>query len=239
MSDPIETKACTRCGTTKSLSEFKLQKRKTGHFPTSWCRLCLNENAKLAMRIHYSDPQNRIEKNARDLRRYNAIKDDPTFREKERSRMREYVARPEVKVATAKRSKAWALANPERSKEKQRKWIAANPERARASWRAYYQTPHGKARHRLQESKRRAMLHGVVCDLTNEQVDRIFDVWDGECAYCADDADTIDHIVPIVHGGPHTMSNVVPACRSCNSKKNDAPLPEHVLARIRSMVLVY
>ena len=36
---------------------------------------------------------------------------------------------------------------------------------------------------------------------------------------------TMDHITPISKGGAHTASNIVPACQSCNSKKNNrAPL---------------
>jgi 5-methylcytosine-specific restriction protein A len=45
----------------------------------------------------------------------------------------------------------------------------------------------------------------------------------GKCYYCNrifNPKDlTIDHIVPIVRGGRSTKSNIVPACKECNSKK--------------------
>ena len=46
----------------------------------------------------------------------------------------------------------------------------------------------------------------------------------GVCYYCrlrfpARDL-TMDHVVPIVRGGKSTKSNIVPACKSCNSKKH-------------------
>lgn len=42
------------------------------------------------------------------------------------------------------------------------------------------------------------------------------------CHYCArDDAPlTVDHVIPVSRGGSDDISNLVAACRSCNSKKN-------------------
>lgn len=46
----------------------------------------------------------------------------------------------------------------------------------------------------------------------------------GECAYCGrtmkkGERLTRDHLVPVADGGATTQSNVVPACKSCNSSK--------------------
>jgi 5-methylcytosine-specific restriction endonuclease McrA len=41
------------------------------------------------------------------------------------------------------------------------------------------------------------------------------------CYYCGQDADTVDHIVPIAKGGGDEMDNLVAACRSCNYSKQD------------------
>lgn len=45
----------------------------------------------------------------------------------------------------------------------------------------------------------------------------------GRCHYCGQRmpaADlTMDHIVPVARGGKSTKGNVVPACKSCNTKK--------------------
>ncbi len=46
------------------------------------------------------------------------------------------------------------------------------------------------------------------------------------CQYCGDRADSIDHIVPKSKGGKHVWENVVAACKSCNSKKQDYMLKE-------------
>lgn len=40
------------------------------------------------------------------------------------------------------------------------------------------------------------------------------------CAYCGQEANTVDHIVPVKLGGvDHNPSNLVAACLSCNSRK--------------------
>lgn len=46
------------------------------------------------------------------------------------------------------------------------------------------------------------------------------------CVYCAGPFDTIDHVVPLTRGGDNMKSNLVPACRSCNSSKGQKLLSE-------------
>ena len=45
----------------------------------------------------------------------------------------------------------------------------------------------------------------------------------GECYYCGRNVGapnlTMDHVVPLVRGGRSTKTNLVPACKECNSKK--------------------
>lgn len=49
---------------------------------------------------------------------------------------------------------------------------------------------------------------------------RIFAEWNHECAYCAESADTLDHVVARVVGGLTVAENLVPACRRCNGAKS-------------------
>lgn len=50
------------------------------------------------------------------------------------------------------------------------------------------------------------------------------------CRYCGDYADTVDHVIPRVKGGTHDDSNLVAACRSCNSRKQDRAVAEAGMA---------
>ncbi len=43
----------------------------------------------------------------------------------------------------------------------------------------------------------------------------------GRCQYCGASAENLDHVIPRSKGGPHTWENVVAACRSCNTRKED------------------
>lgn len=41
------------------------------------------------------------------------------------------------------------------------------------------------------------------------------------CAYCGEDANEVDHVIPVAHGGTDDEWNLVAACRRCNLKKSD------------------
>jgi 5-methylcytosine-specific restriction endonuclease McrA len=63
-------------------------------------------------------------------------------------------------------------------------------------------------------------MAAVEHDLTGDQWSELQKAWSG-CAYCGspDSALQKDCILPISRGGRYTLSNVVPACRSCNASK--------------------
>ncbi|KJS30603.1 MAG: HNH endonuclease [Desulfatitalea sp. BRH_c12] len=60
----------------------------------------------------------------------------------------------------------------------------------------------------------------------------------GVCHWCAQPFParelTMDHIVPLARGGKTTKSNVVPACKTCNTKKKQL-LPMEWEAYVQSL----
>lgn len=60
----------------------------------------------------------------------------------------------------------------------------------------------------------------VEHDLSPTQWTALREAWGG-CAYCGDQAAALqkDCLLPISRGGRYTVTNVVPACPSCNSSK--------------------
>ncbi len=124
----------------------------------------------------------------------------------------------------------WRSRNIEKERERVRLAQRARAAEAAVSLRAWRKANPDKAR--LQVEKRRAhKLNAPLNDLTPEQWTIIQDAYNHRCAYCDKRARgrlTQDHITPLSKGGSHTMHNVVPACQSCNSKKNAGPLPSPV-----------
>lgn len=93
-------------------------------------------------------------------------------------------------------------------------WRAANPETA-------------KRIQRNAQARRRARLRGVA----NEHIDylELFERDGGRCGIChlkvtLDDG-SIDHVIPLSHGGDHTYTNVQLAHKSCNYAKGNRTVP--------------
>lgn len=56
--------------------------------------------------------------------------------------------------------------------------------------------------------------------------ERVFENFDGVCAYCGKPATTVDHVIPVSQGGRSRRGNILPACRSCNSSKGTRSLDD-------------
>lgn len=95
-----------------------------------------------------------------------------------------------------------------------RRWRAANPER----WR--------EVARESNQRRRAAQLSAPGDGVTKEEWKDIVASYRSLCVYCNTHVKrpTMDHIVPLSQGGAHDVSNVVPACRGCNARKNDTTL---------------
>ena len=127
-------------------------------------------------------------------------------------RRKQWAANPlpeEAKAAAAERSRAWYAANKEHHKQMSLRWAAEN-----------------RQTHNAVQARRRARKASVVNTLTSAEWLETLEVFNHACAYCLrrDFPLTMDHVIPISKGGPHTVDNVVPACKPCNSKKHNRPI---------------
>lgn len=69
------------------------------------------------------------------------------------------------------------------------------------------------------------------CNVTVVEWMKIINDFGNRCAYCRKAGQmTIDHVVPLSRGGRHSISNLVPACRSCNKQKGSLTISEWRLA---------
>ena len=75
-------------------------------------------------------------------------------------------------------------------------------------------------------ARRRARKKALPATLTAKQWEAIKLVYHHRCAYCGKKCCKLqqEHVVPLSKGGPTTMSNIVPACPSCNyAKQTEMP----------------
>lgn len=68
--------------------------------------------------------------------------------------------------------------------------------------------------------RRKRRMAQQTHDLTTTQWSALIEAWGG-CAYCGEPGPsyTKDCMLPISRGGRYTLTNVVPACASCNASK--------------------
>jgi 5-methylcytosine-specific restriction endonuclease McrA len=191
----MDTKECSGCGLVKPLTEFHRHKKfADGHRPR--CKVCRKAETKAWYR-----------RNA---------------------------------VAVRARSKAWREANPERYKQQLKDWVAkpGNAERKREADRAwklahqaerkeYSQRPESREYARLnaktQNARRKLQKGATLHAITKAEWLALQLEYEGRCAYCGVPLEepTMDHVVPLIKGGDHSVGNIVPACSRCNKRKND------------------
>lgn len=105
--------------------------------------------------------------------------------------------------------------NPDAKKQHDRQW-------RQAIWWLNYQIKPELRLYVRQKSKRRKALErgSVGIQVKGCQIAKRFAEFSHCCAYCGATGDLhIEHVIPISKGGTHVLSNLVPACQSCNYSK--------------------
>jgi 5-methylcytosine-specific restriction endonuclease McrA len=137
-------------------------------------------------------------------------------------KMREKVVRHGAYV------RAWQKAKrercPEEMREKYRRWYYANTALSRElklDW-----VKRNRPAVVAQIERRRALKNAAPgAGVSREEWQAILDYHGHRCIYCAStEAVQMDHIDPLSKGGAHDPENVVPACRRCNSSKQNKTL---------------
>jgi len=103
-------------------------------------------------------------------------------------------------------------------------------ERANALLRKRYRDEQGRAEYL--KAYVRARQQSYEMKHTNAQWKALKHIYSHKCAYCGRKMKrlTKDHIIPISRGNPETVdkiSNILPACQSCNSRKNAGKPPPY------------
>lgn len=112
----------------------------------------------------------------------------------------------------------WRKRNRDYLAEKNREWHATHPG-ARSVYAQNYRAKHGVA-------PRSTVVHSAPGRVTRAEWNARLEEFNHTCAYCLCTGVRLsqDHMVARTAGGLHSIVNVVSACRSCNSRKNDRPI---------------
>src|SRR5262249_44190626 len=139
-----------------------------------------------------------------------------------RDERRAYAAR--YRLEHADRKKASRIAYSEKNREK----IARK--------QAEYRQTHPEKIRELNARRRAREAQAPRNDFTAPQWQAMKEHYDHRCVYCGRQMQrlTQDHLTPLSQGGPHTTTNIVPACQSCNSRKRAGA----VLTPVQPLLLV-
>lgn len=191
----MKPKTCPTCRQTKPPSEFYIRRSGGRRRPRSECKRCEYERWK----DWRSDPRNRKKENAWSMRYY--YQHHEALKAEHRAYHRKYYLR--------------------------------NRKRLYLKHRDYANTPRGRevkneALRRYRARRQGALKQGSV--LTANDWQHLLVKFGYRCAWCGVRfSDEIrpeqDHVVPVSKGGPHTLGNIVPACRSCNASWGNKEKP--------------
>jgi hypothetical protein len=227
-------KICSKCGEPKDESEFYTHKGTSYGKPPyliAMCKVCCIKKSNEWQREH---PDKVLIKNKR-------------WQEKNSDRMKKYYHQYNEEHQEQRyenshnhylkyiekyhdKSKRWYLDHPDKGKEYVRKYIKNNPEKVAESQRKWKSKNLSKLvviGQRYRANKK----HAPINDFTDYDWNDLLFIYDHRCAYCRKDEIkagglTQDHVIPLSRSGNHSIDNIVPSCRSCNSRKKDKTLEE-------------
>lgn len=143
---------------------------------------------------------------------------DRQYRLENKDRIKKYYE--ENKEALVEYSRKYREENRGRIKKHKRKYCEKNKERMKKYNRKHREE--NKEYYRSYMQRRRSLKNTLVSTLTINQWQHAQSYFNHGCAYCGS-ATTLeqDHFWPLSRGGGYTVTNIIPACRSCNSSKHN------------------
>ena len=152
------------------------------------------------------------------LRAYNKARLDSDPEKRQKHRETNKASREKHKDKLRAKSKEYREANREILSTKNRKYHYDNPEKTRQKARLRRARIRGNGFEYYTESQV-LDLYGTICYLCNTQIDLTASRYQGHSKGWELGLH-IDHVIPIVGGGPDTLENVRPTHAQCNLKKN-------------------
>lgn len=208
---------CSSCGALKSRIEFpKTRPGVTKHPP--YCKRCVADRMSLWRAANPARARSAVkaawERNGETYRKRRTASDIAN-RESILIKQRVWTRANRARVA-ARKAISYAL-NPIPTRQRAARWAKANPDKTH-----------------LYSSLRRARKYNLDTEpFTAIDWADLQELFGHRCAYCWKRPARLhqDHVDPLVRGGVHGPSNIVPACPSCNSHKQRKNLLEFLSYR--------
>ena len=228
MTEMPTEKRCPRCATVKSASDFyKAKSRKDG-----LDGVCSECRRSMAISNYHKDVEGHRSKNrsrAADLRDYHKARAE-VWREAHRDHIKEYSKRKYWEDVEASRAKGRSThaRNKEVENARARRYHAENIDKLRPTRQAWTKANMQVAIEYTR--RRRVRIKGSSVEPFDVRViyrrDRFL------CHICGTDIQpsevSLDHLIPVSLGGPHTYWNVSAAHRRCNSRRGAGRLPAQI-----------
>jgi 5-methylcytosine-specific restriction endonuclease McrA len=140
-------------------------------------------------------------------------------REKSRQYMQAYQANrrldPEERAKDAAYLRERYAENPDYNRARAGRWAKNNPEKACAATR--------------RRTARKAAAEGAF---TPEEFATVCKQHNHSCFYCGKKTKLVaEHMTPLSRGGSNWITNIVPACRPCNSSKGSMTTEEYMMRK--------
>lgn len=188
-------KLCRKCDTVKQIAEFRKDSRKKSGYG-SYCKPCSSEVAK-------------------EWQRRNP--------EKRKARDEAWYAKNKARKA-ANDAKRLPTYRERRRQIDAARWAGMTSEQRRERWNAWYRE---NREHSLRYKQTRRMIRrsqDADWTLFPESLEYVQLISLDPCVYCGNEAQAVDHIVPVAKAGTGDWTNLAPACMGCNSSKRDEDL---------------
>jgi 5-methylcytosine-specific restriction endonuclease McrA len=189
------------------------------------CRTCRRDYHRAAQQRYRDRHRDKVLEAQRRHRKEQPAR-EAAYQQRYRQRKGEAVLRA---YRTAKQAE-YRQRHPERVRASKAQYYQRNTEELKTKVRAAYNPDADRERHIRRELRRRNAVAAAGATFTIAEWVAMKVAYENRCAYCRQESPSLtrDHVVPLAVGGLRVAANIVPACRSCNSRKHtrtDWPAP--------------